>query len=85
MIIPGMESPAAVVDVACVDAGCDRFFASPKSSTLYFCVGRYLDVGWLQIPMNDSFFMRHFERIGDLLRYFDGVTDRNRTTLQPFL
>ena len=40
--------------------------ANPKSSTFTVPSGRNLDVGGLQIAMDDALLVRRFERLGDL-------------------
>ena len=53
-------------------------FASPKSSTLTVPSGRDLDVGRLQIAMDDALLVRRLERVGDLPRDRQRVVDRQR-------
>ena len=55
-----------------------RAFASPKSSTLTLSVGRHLDVGRLEIPVNHPFLVRGFEGVGDLEGQLQRLLDRNR-------
>ena len=50
---------------------------------LHLVVRRDLHVGRLQIAMDDAFFMRGFQRLGNLTRHGEGLLDRHRTTLQP--
>ena len=45
---------------------------------LYRAVRPQLDIAGLQVAVNDAFFVRAFERIGDLPRDFQGFVERNR-------
>ena len=53
-------------------------FARPKSSTLTVPSVTHLDVGGLQIAMDDALLVRRFERLGDLLRDGQRLIDGNR-------
>ena len=67
-----------------VSCRCPRFYASPanafakpKSNTLTLPSGVKLDIGGFQIAVNDSFFVRRFERFGGVplcngQRFLDG-------------
>ena len=52
---------------------------------LHGTVVAYLDVGGLQIAVDDALLMRSFERFRDLLRDRECFVERNRTALQPVL
>ena len=53
-------------------------FARPKSSTFTVPSGAHLDVGGLQVAMDDALLVRGFERLGDLLRDRQRLVERNR-------
>ena len=53
-------------------------FARPKSSTFTVPSGAHLDVGRLQIAMDDALLVRRFERLGDLLRDRQRLVERDR-------
>src|SRR6476620_5425732 len=48
-------------------------------------VARVLDVGRLQVPVNDSLLVRRFQRLSQLLRQRQYFVNRNRSALQSFL
>ncbi len=52
-------------------------FASPKSSTLTVPSGRDLDVGGLQVAVDDAVLVRRLERLGDLPRDRQCLVDGN--------
>ena len=54
-------------------------FARPKSSTFTVPSWRTLDVGWLEIAVDDPLLVRGFERLGDLLRDGKGFINWNRS------
>ena len=53
-------------------------FASPKSSTFTVPSGAHLDVGGLQVAMDDALLVRGFERLGDLPRDRQRFVERQR-------
>ena len=55
-----------------------KIFAKPEVQHLHGAVGAHLDVGGLQIAVNDALLVRRFERLGDLLRDRQRLVDRNR-------
>ena len=57
--------------------------ARPKSSTFTVPSGRDLDVGGLQIAVDDALLVRRFERLGDLLRDRQRLVERNRAARDP--
>ena len=50
--------------------------ASPKSSTFTVAVGAHLDVGGLEIAVDDALLVRGFERLGDLPRDRQRLVER---------
>ena len=50
----------------------------PEVQHLHRPVGADLDVGRLQIAMDDALFVRGLERLGDLLRERQGLVERDR-------
>ena len=59
--------------------------ARPKSSTLTLPVGRELDVGRLQVAMDDALAVRFLERLGDLLAISSDLVDGDRPSREAFL
>ena len=59
-----------------------RALARPKSSTFDDPIGRDLDIGRLQIAVNDSLLVRRVERIGDLPRNRQCLAHRQRARRQ---
>ena len=53
-------------------------FRKPEVQYLRRAVGPDLDVRRLQVSMNDAFFMRRFEPVGDLDKQRDNLVDGNR-------
>jgi hypothetical protein len=53
----------------------------PEIEDLHHAVGCKLDVGRLEIAVNDSLFMRGVECVGNLLRDDEGLADRQRAAL----
>ena len=51
-------------------------FARPKSSTFTVPSARDLDVGGLEVAMDDALLVRGFERVGDLPRDRQRVGER---------
>ena len=47
-------------------------------------VGRELDVGGLEVAVDDPLLVRRLERLGDLPRDGEGLVERQRAALQPF-
>ena len=58
-------------------------FARPKSSTLTRAVGRDLDVGGLQIAMDDAALVRGLERFGNLAGDRQRFVERQRALRDP--
>ena len=56
----------------------DRF-RQAEVEDLHRAVGADLDIGWLQVAMNDAVFVRGFERLGNLLRDRQRFVEGNRT------
>ena len=58
-----------------------------KTEVEYFhaAIGRQLDVGRLEIPMNDALFVGRFERRGNLAADVERLVGRNRTSAQALL
>ena len=54
-------------------------FARPKSSTFTVPSAAHLDVGRLQIAMDDALLVRRFERVGDLPRDRQRLVERHRS------
>ena len=50
---------------------------------LHLAVRRELDVGGLQVAVDDALLVRLLERLGDLLRDRERLVDRDRAALQP--
>jgi hypothetical protein len=57
--------------------------ASPKSSTFTVPFSSDFDVRGLQIAVNDSLFVRRFERLRDLLRDRQRLVERDRALRDP--
>ena len=79
---PGHQRGDAIVGessaVAVADAAGSIAFASPKSSTFTVPSGAHLDVGGLEIAVDDALLVRGFERFGDLLGDRQRFVKRNR-------
>ncbi len=56
----------------------------PEVEDLYPPLGRHLDVGGLEIAMDDPLGVRRFERFGDLPEDRDRLVGRHRAALEPF-
>ena len=63
----------AMVTVGCVAEWPASDFASPKSMTLIVPAGRQLDVGGLEIAVDEALLVRGLERIHDLAGDADDV------------
>ena len=63
--------------------GVSRILARPKSSTLTDPSGSELDVGRLQITVNDSMLVSRFDRIRNLLRNLQRFVKRNWAVRDP--
>ena len=55
----------------------------PEVQHLHRAVLANLDVGWLQVPMDDPLLVRRFERLGDLRRHRQRLVDRNGPPRDP--
>ena len=62
-----------------VEASPANAFAKPKSRHLHFSFRRHLHVGRFQVAVNDSFFVRGFECLGNLLRDGESFFNWNRS------
>ena len=80
-------TPARVIAGVVIVGDCDAFGASlgrfhrlrqPEVEHLYRAVGSHLDVGGLEVAMDDALLMRRFQRLRDLLRDGQCLVDRNR-------
>ena len=88
-IIPALVIVAGEVIVGDIDRFVDESpagsiaFARPKSSTFTVAVGADLDVGRLEIAMNDALLVCRFEGLGNLLRDGQRLIDLDRATGNP--
>ena len=57
----------------------------PEIQDLHFPIRRQLNVGRLQVTMDDSLFMRRFQRFANLPRNVQRFLDRNRTATKPIV
>ena len=57
-----------------------RRLGEPEVEYLHRAVGPHLDVGGLQIAVNDALLVRRFERLGNLLRDRERLIERDRTS-----
>ena len=62
-----------------LDGSPSNAFAKPKSNTFTFPSGVNFHIGGFQVAVNDSFFVRRFERFGNLLRNSQSLFDRHRS------
>ena len=53
-----------------------RFQREAEVEHLHCAVGTHLDVGGLEIPVDDPLLVRRFERLGDLFRDGERLVDR---------
>jgi hypothetical protein len=70
-----------VGDVSVASAFCDGDLGEPEVEHLDRAAGRDLDVGGLQIAMDDTLGVRGLERVHDLARDAEGLLERNRAGL----
>ena len=59
-------------------------FRQPEVEHLDLTVGRYLDVGRLQVPVNHTFLVRGFEGFGDLDGECEGFFDWDCAAFESF-
>ena len=70
-------------DAPSPDESTSAAFGKSEVENLDQTVRRDLDVGRLEVPMNDTLLVRRFEPIGNLLRQKEGFVQRKRTARDP--
>jgi len=60
-----------------------KHLCQTESQNLHFAIRCHLDIGRLEVAVNDAFLMRGFESLGDLQCELQGSFNGNGTGLNP--
>jgi len=82
-VTAGLVTVASAPEARSFDGG-SKALASPKSSTFDGAVRAELDVGRLEIAMDDASLVSSFQCLGNLVRDDQRLAERQRPSADPF-